>query len=65
MSLVRHTGAIPALGWSERKENGLRGGGDLLRSVSVFLSSLSDLAGGGYCWVSERPDRLTTAARLR
>ena len=30
-----------------------------------FLLSLSDLGGGGYYWVSERPNRLTTAARLR
>jgi hypothetical protein len=30
-----------------------------------FLLSLSDLSGVGYYWVSERPNRLTTAARLR
>jgi hypothetical protein len=30
-----------------------------------FSLSLSDLGGGGYYWVSERPNRLPTAARLR
>jgi hypothetical protein len=37
-----------------------------LRTVDMdFFLSLSDLGGGGYYWVSERPNRLTTAARLR
>src|SRR5882762_943414 len=31
---------------------------------SVFLLFLSDLGSGGYYWVSERPDRLTTSASL-
>jgi hypothetical protein len=39
----------------------------LRRNVAAKVSfslSLSDLSGGGYYWVSERPARLTTAARL-